>query len=146
MNQRSSYKDMVENPWINDQAVKGLQNLKSIETQEPKQQKTFLSELTKLIPQYTPKLIQENLLPFITNSLENEQFQKELICMLLYILERKIFPKKSDQKIHIWPIFLKIISGKNIKGQSLYLIIVYINLLIEMLSKDEISDKILKLF
>ena len=99
--------------------------------------------MAKIIPNYTSKILRVKIIPFINKEIETEKNNAELVSILLYILEKRLIPSKVDQKELIWPIFQRLITGKKISGQVLYLIISFVKTICELLNKKEIEDNII---
>lgn len=99
-----------------------------------------------MIPNYTSKILRVKIIPFIEKEITTEKNNAELISILIYILEKKLIPNKTDQKELIWPIFKKLIHGKKISGQVLYLIISFVKVVCELLTRKEIEENIIGKF
>ena len=79
----------------------------------------YLKGLSKMIPNYTSKILRTKIVPFIQSEIKKEKNNAECVLILLYILEKKLIPAKTDQKEMIWPIFQTLINGKKISGNYL---------------------------
>ena len=127
-------------------SVRGIYNLGDFYKLEDTKQKMYLKGLAKMIPNYTSKILRVKIIPFIEKEITTEKNNAELISILIYILEKKLIPNKLDQKELIWPIFKKLIHGKKISGQVLYLIISFVKVVCELLSRKEIEENIIGKF
>jgi len=145
-NMRPSLSDLKNNAWFNDRLVKGLFNLNEFYKLEAPKQKIYLNTFTRLLPEYSPRIILDRIIPFLKEQLLNPNNMQEVVGALLYILKKNCLKDEPLSKRTIWPIFQTLLTSKKISGQVLYLIISYIELVCSTIGKEEIGKSIINLF
>ena len=95
---RPNINEFLINSWFNDKLVKGIYNLNEFYKLEEAKQKIYLKSFAQLIPKYTPKIIEQRIIPFLQEQLLNPLNMYEIVSILLYTCKKDSLGSKSKKK------------------------------------------------
>ncbi len=93
--------------------------------------------------QYEEKIIIKKILPGLLSALNNEKLSPPILQTFIDLMQSK--KKKMTTNVFkndIWPKLLKLMQGKSMPAQTMYLLILHIKTFMEYLSVKEVTDHI----
>ena len=142
---RPDLSEVKQNPWFQDNLVKGIYYLENFYSLQESNKPIFLAGLAKTVHGYSPDIVERRIVPFINSNMIHLPLMYNLTILALVICEKKLIPSPDRRKEVMWPIFLNLLKSKKISGQLLYILVAYIDVICELLSEQEVQAHIVNL-
>lgn len=137
--------EIKQNPWFQDNLVKGIYYLENFYSLQETNKPIFLAGLAKTLHGYSPDIVERRIVPFISTNMIHQPLMYNLTILSLVICEKKLIPSLERRKEVMWPIFLNLLKSKKISGQLLYILVAYIDVICELLNEQEVQAHIVNL-
>jgi hypothetical protein len=137
--------EIKQNPWFQDNLVKGIYYLENFYSLQESNKPIFLAGMAKTVQGYSTDIVERRIVPFIYNNMIHQPLMYNLTILALVICEKKLIASLERRKEVMWPIFLSLLKSKKISGQLLYLLVAYIDVICELLNEQEVQAHIVNL-